>query len=393
MRLEFATILLLLSCGCADAKIPAASRVLCVSNPAAIPESWQPPPKLKNALNTSPWSAGEAKDAIRAAERGVDELSRFYSHQPAAVAALGDHAVEAPIDVSYAASHVPAFREKARRKARQVLMQLIPPYLDRAEERASCREFSKLLRLTIHPHALFQPGDPHIARMTAQTNAAYAACGSFDAAIGGKYRRTLHDPGAPIDDVWNLVIWSIRFTDAQTVPALVAPPEARELPVSVWRNLADYPLDAARIYRDGAQNEKFYDPAYLATHTAYIPTGYGRDMIYISDAPRLDQFLRENFCSVLQMGELDLTAEFTDLFGDYGRIKETDLQLRDGTCYLLKLFHSSGDSWMAYREPYEHADPDNHDLIHKARTGCLMCGRGWRKLRCRVLVVQLFADG
>lgn len=82
-----------------------------------------------------------------------------------------------------------------------------------------------------------------------------------------------------------------------------------------------------------------------------------------------NRFLRENFYALLDMGELDLTAEFTDLFREYGCTEETGLQLRDGTRYLLKLFHSAGDSWMAYRKPYEHREPDSYDLIHKAWTG------------------------
>lgn len=368
MRLEFAAILLLLSCGCADTKLSAASPALCVSNPAAMPESWRPPPGLENVLNTSPWSAEEQNDAVRAAAKGMDELSDFYSHHPAAAAMLGENAVESLLDASYGATDAPE-RQKARTGARGVLVQLIAPYLDRSTGETSCRQFSNLMMFTIYAHALLQSDDPRIARLAAQTNAAYAACGSFDAAIRSNYRRTLANPGASIDDVWDLVIWSIVFTDAQTVPGLVVPAEARALPASVWRYLADYPLDNARNHPDGARNEKFYDTAYLATHVAYIPTGYGRYAIYASDAPRLYQFLRQNFYSVLQMGELDLTAEFTDLFREYGCTEDSDLQLRDGTRYLLKLFHSAGDSWMAYREPYEHTDVDNYDLIHKAWTG------------------------
>ncbi len=306
---------------------------------------------------------------MRAAKTGVDELNRFYSSRHSAVAALGDNAVESLIDASYGASITPALRQQARDGAREVLVQLTTPYLNRPAGNATCREFSTLLTFTNYAHALLPADDPRLARMVARTNAAYASCGSFDAAIGSDFRRTLSRPGASIDDVWDLVIWSIVFTDAQTVPGLALPPEARELPASLWRYLADYALDNARSHPDGASNEKFYDRAYLMTHVAYIPTGYGRYAIHISDAPRVYQFLRENFYAVLEMGELDLTAEFVDLFREYGCTEENDLQLRDGTRYLLKLFHSAGDSWMAYREPYEHDEPDSYDLIHKAWTG------------------------
>lgn len=334
-----------------------------------MPESWRPPLDLKNVLNTSPWSAGEKNDAIRAAEPGVDELSDFYCKYPAAVAMLDDNALESLLDASHGATNMLTLREKTRTRARELLVPLIAPYLDRATEDLSCRQYSTLLTHTIYAHDLLQPDDPRIARLAAQTNAAYAPRGSFDVVIGGNYRRTLANLRAPIDDVWDLEFWSIVFTDARTIPGLVLPAEARELSASVWHYLADYPLDDARDYPDGARNAKFYDTAYFATHIAYIPTSYGRYPIYVGDAPRLYRFLRQNFYAVLQMGELDLTAEFTDLFRDYGCTEENDLQLRDGRRYLLKLFHSAGDSWMAYREPYEHSDPDSYDLIHKAWTG------------------------
>jgi hypothetical protein len=69
------------------------------------------------------------------------------------------------------------------------------------------------------------------------------------------------------------------------------------------------------------------------------------------------------------MGELDMTAEFVDLFRQYGCTEDNDLQLRDGTRYLLKLFHSAGGSWIAYREPHEPATIGDYNAVHKAWTG------------------------
>src|SRR5215469_1112135 len=245
MRFEIAAILMLLSCGCADTRFAAASEPLCVSDPSAMPESWRPSPSLKNVLNTSPWSANEGNDAVRAATKGLDELIGFFSTHPAEVAMLDDNAVESLVDASYAASDM-SFRQKARTGAREILLPLIAPYLDRTTEGRGCRQFYTLLSHTIYAHALLEPDDPRIARMAAQTNAAYAACGSFDMAIGGNYRRILANPGASADDVWDLMVWSIAFMDAQTVPGLVVPAAARELTVSVWHYLADYPLASAR---------------------------------------------------------------------------------------------------------------------------------------------------
>ena len=83
----------------------------------------------------------------------------------------------------------------------------------------------------------------------------------------------------------------------------------------------------------------------------------------------VDSRIRENFYPVMEMGELDLLAEFVDLFRQYGCTEEHDLQVRDGTRYLLRLFHAAGDSWMAHRESYETEEPSAYNLVHKAWTG------------------------
>jgi hypothetical protein len=299
----------------------------------------------------------------------LDELSDFFSNRPAAVAALEGDAVEPFIDSFYAAANMPTFQLAARDQARRVLTPLMAPYLGRGSDSATCTEYSSLLALTIYAHVLLQAGDARMPMMVALTNAAYHACGSLEAAMGYDYRRRLAAENLSTNDVWDLAMWSINFTDAQLVEGLELPAEARDLPPALWRFLAHYPLAGARAYPDGALNRKFYDTAYLATHIAYIPTGYGRHPIFIADAPDLYRFLRENFYAVLEMGELDLVAEFADLFRQYGCTEQDDLQLRDGTRYLLKLFHTAGDRWMAHREPYETAKVSDYDAVHKAWTG------------------------
>jgi hypothetical protein len=198
-------------------------------------------------------------------------------------------------------------------------------------------------------------------------------------AVDTEYQQILSAERAPADDVFDLVIWSIWFTEAELIPGLELPSEAREFPLTVWRFLETYKLIDATAYPDGAWNEEFIDTAYLATHIAYIPTGIQRHPIYIEDSPELYRFLRENFYSVLEMGELDLVAEFVDSFRQYGCTEQNDLQVRDGTRYLLKLFHAGGDQWMTYREPGEtDEDVDDYDAVHKAWTAML-------GLRVRVL--------
>jgi len=365
--LRSAFLLLLLWCVCVRAT--GSPEPLCVIRPAAMPGSWRPSHPDENGLSAAPWSAYEANDAAYAVMRGLDELTDYFSSRPATVLTLGEDAVEPFLDASYSATNMPTVRAAARDQGRRILTPLLAPYVAREPESATCAEYSPLVTYTIYARALLPANDARIARLVALTNAAYRACGSLSAVIGHDYRQKLGDRELSIDDAWDLVMWSITLTDAQLVPGLELPNEARDLPPALWRSLAHYPLPGSRAYPKGALDEKFYNTAYLVTHIAYIPTGYGRYPIYIADAPNVYRFLRENFYSVLEMNELDLLAEFVDLLRQYGCTEQTDLQLRDGTRHLLKLFHASGDHWMSYRGPHEPAHVSEYDLVHKAWTG------------------------
>ncbi len=362
-----AVLSLFLSSACASR--PPEPEPLCVLDLAAMPESWRPVGTVQKSLSAAPWSADEAKDAAFAVTRGLEELSDYFSKRPAAIAAIGDNAVESLIDASYAAGNMPDLQMAARDQARQVLMPLIAPYLGRPSQSATCTEYPPLLTYTIYAHELLQAGDIRMPAMVERANAAFRACGSIEKAMGTDYHRTLEAEYPSTDDLFDLVMWSVTFTDAQTVPGLELPIEARDLSPTLWRFLAHYPFPRARAYPDGAANRTFYDAAYLATHIAYIPTGYGRHPIYVADAPGLYRFLRENFYAVLELGELDLESEFVDLFRQYGCTEENDLQLRDGTRYLLRLFHAAGDNWMAHREPRKKTELTDYDVVHKAWTG------------------------
>ncbi len=358
-------LMLLVTSGCA----PERPEPLCVLSPDIMPESWRPSGAVQKSLSAEPWSNNETKDAEHAVIMGFDELRAFFSNRPTAVADLGIDAVEFVIDSSYSASNMPALQMEARELARQNLTKLIAPHLAHGSRLATCKEFSTLLDLAIQANALLPQEDARIPAVVALTNASYRSCGSITMAMGYDFHQRLAAENISTDDVWDLAMWSITFTDAQLVPGLELPAGARDLPPALWRFLGHYPLVAARAFPEGARHPAFYDTAYLATHIAYIPTGYGRHPIYIADAPWLYRFLRQNFYPVLEMGELDLVAEFVDLFRQYGCTEQNDLQLRDGTRYLLRLFHSAGDRWMTYREPNEPANTGDYNEVHKAWTG------------------------
>jgi hypothetical protein len=369
MRKTCVAILLLFLSSNSLAKTP---ERLCMLSPAEIPKSWQPWGEVQKGLSAAPWSASEAEDAVYAIKTGLDEMIDLYSRRPTAVTALWEDAVASLIEVKYSGANTPAIEVDAHYEARRNLTMLIEPFLQRDSKSVSCDEYEKLLPLTIYAWNQYQTDDERIGEMVELTNSAYRACGSLRAAMDIDYKRMLAAEKVPTDDVFDLVIWSLLFIEAQLVPGLELPAGARDFPPALWHFLENYPLVGASAYGDGAWNEEFIDTAYLATHIAYIPTGNHRHPIYIEDSPRLYRFLRENFYAVLEMGELDLVAEFVDSFRQYGCTEENDLQVRDGTRYLLKLFHAGGDRWMTYRERDEtDEDVDDYDLVHKAWTGIL----------------------
>jgi len=311
-------------------------------------------------------------------------MIHLYAKRPAAVVALHEDAVASLIEVTYAGVNPPAVNFAARAAARSNLNMLADPYLRRDPNSVNCRQYAQLLPLTIYAlaksshlrvmAASIEGGvgrnDSRMGALVALTNSAYRACGSLEAAMNYDYKKILESKQISIDDAFDLVIWSLLFVEAQLVPGLELPAAARDFPPALWRYLDNYPLIGANAYPDGAWNERFIDTAYLATHIAYIPTGNHRHPIYVEDSPKLYRFLRENLYAVLQMGELDLVAEFVDSLRQYGCTEENDLQVRDGTRYLLRLFHAGGDRWMTYREPGETDDDvDDYDLVHKAWTG------------------------
>jgi hypothetical protein len=329
-----------------------------------MPGRWQP-------SRDAPWSEREGRDAKYAIRIGLNEMIHFYQRRPAAVRRLDEDSVASLIEVTYASANPPSLDATARAAARRNLTILMAPYLRRNSGR--CDEYEQLLPLAIFAGARsshVRIASPEVAKVVRLTNASYRACGSLKAAMGQPYKQMLNTKNVNPNAVFDLVIWSLALIEAELVPGLQLSAEERAFSPALWHYLRTYPLRDARTYRGGAFNQQFIDMAYLATHIAYIPTGNHRHRLYVQDSPSLYRFLRQNFYPVLQMGELDLVAEFVDSLRQYGYTEKNDRQVREGTRYLLKVFHTGGDRWMAYREPGE-TDKDVHsyDAIHKAWTG------------------------
>jgi hypothetical protein len=370
---QLSPCLLLLLIGCGGA-------TPCARSAGDLPASSRPPASISDA----PWTDVEQAAADAAVRGGFDEIANYFDAHPEVIPELWDNSVEAFLDVAYAADRTPGLRDAGLTRATDALHTIAGPSLSVAP---SCDEVGTLLTLLVYAHTL------HARRPTAGlatlraslldlSNRSLTDCGGLAAVLGADPVARFGDPALPNPEVYGYVMWSITLLDAATIDGLHLPDGVADFVGRLWAYLGRYPLPAAADATDGANDLAVYDTAYLVTHVAYLPTGYGRHRLYVADAPWLHRYLRENFYAVLAMGELDLVAEFVDLFRQYGCSEENDRQLRDGSRHLLRLYAAAGDRWMAHRESYETAQSNPYDLLHKPWTAVA----GLRRRRFEPLV-------
>lgn len=349
-----------------------AAQPLCVIDPAQMPASWLPSAEVAADLNPAPWSAAEAEDARTALAAGVHEMIDYFAEHEKAIPDIWEDSVAALIEVTYSSVNPPELDAAARAAAIGNLNTLVEPYMDDDADDADCRDLEEVMPLAMYASRFYAAGDLRAAHMVATTNAAITDCDGLRDLLG--YDFPVRPGDKPLDDgkVFDLVIWSLLFIEGELIPGLALPQEYKDFSPALWDYLQTYPIRDAWTYEDGAEDDAFVEAAYLATHIAYIPTGNHRFPLYIADAPKLYQFHRENFYAILEMGELDLVAEVVDGLRQYGCTPENDVQVREGTRYLLEVWHDGDESWMAYREPGERdSQVEPYDFIHKAWTGVL----------------------
>ncbi len=369
MRWIFFTILLLvLSSACLAQR----SDSLCVLDPAQMPKKWRPSAEVQKGLNHAPWSVSEAKDAEYAVKTGLNEMIGYFRQKPSAVQFLWDDSIEALIGLTYSSATKPEFDAKIRDAARNNLTALIAPYLDLDPTSARCDEYERLLPLAIFTHRLFPQKDARTEKVTSHTNAAIHDCNSLERALKYDIDDILADEHAPADELFDLHIWCLWFIEAELFPDIELPVEAHGFSRALWKYFETYRLAGASEFEKGAWDDEFIELAHLATHIVHIPTGIHRFPLFVEDLPELYRFHRENMYAVLQTGDLDLLASFVDSLRQYGCTAENDLQVRDGTRYLLSIFHDGKERWMAHRREGEtDANLNDYNLIHKAWTGVL----------------------
>ncbi len=358
-----------------NAQVPPCPQTLptAVLDVAQMPEKWRPlaSSQIRARLSQMPWSPLETLAAERSVSHGFTEMRDFLNSDPKRVLRLKDNAIESVLDVSYAASNQPELQNQARAEAASLLEMCARPWLSRPLSSIHRRDFGNLIVLAVYAHQLLPAGSTVTEGLVDRSNRAFQlAAGSLRRATGIDVAALKPGKTLAVNPAFDLNMWTVTLIGAQTVPELKLGDEARAFLQAAWPYLANDPLPNARDFSKGANDLTFYNAAYLGTHIAYIPTGYGRYRLYVEDAPALYRFLRENFYAVLEMGELDLLSEFVDLLRQIGCTEENDLQVRDGTRYLMSLYHAAGDSWMAIPDATERrGHVSEYNLLHKPWTG------------------------
>jgi hypothetical protein len=346
----------------------------CVLDPAKMPQSWRPPRELQKSLNPAPWSEAEAKDAAYSVERGVDEMIGFFKRKPSVIDSLWGDSIEPLMQVTYASANSPDLDAKVREAARSNLTRLIDLSFKRQPDpkQVICDDLDRLLPVAIFAHELYPADDPRTAQVTQRTNTAFRACGSLAEAMGYDPRKILADKQASPERLLNVYIWALWFLEAEAHSAIELPAEARALGPQLWKYFEIYRLAGAREFKEGSWDEAFIAIADIAPHIVHLLTGTNRFPLYVEDSPALYRFHRENLYAVMQVNELDLFASFVDTLRQYGCTPENDIQVRDGTRYLLKLFHQGKDRWMSFRQEGEtDATIDDYGLVHYPWTAIL----------------------
>ena len=255
-----------------------------------------------------------------------------------------------------ASSDNPEIRAKALTVARRYAKRVARQFLAERQEPLVNGDLVDLLDLLAESEALGLDG----RLLRARAVEAMTGCNTFKALHGVAFGKLAT---ASEDDVFDAMmsVYSVAKAHAVCGQAFeVKPGLARML-----RFVKGRPLMAA-VDDTSEDKQTFQDHAYLVTHVAYILSNYGRLRLRRTDAPWVYRYLRANFAAVLADKDIELVAEFVDIFRSLGCREETDADVRAGTVFLLDCQNEDG-SWGPWRK-----EEDAYDAIHY--TWCAVSG-------------------
>lgn len=354
---------------------------ICVNDPKDLPKYWRPPKGMHFEDSGLPWSEAEQAMADEAVETGLNELINYFEQNMthSRIKKQGADSVNAMIDEAYASGNNPPYHQRALLAAAKNLKLVAARFVteDRNRYQGCVHTYDRLKYVGYGQYLVNNLPDDRELRdfqevLVERINEMFKDCGTLEAVLDiGELDYIFTKKNEHADPVFEWVLQAIALTECLTIPTLNMPRGTEEFIANVWHYLGDgYELFYAR---DNPRHYKEYETrnqAWLATHIAYIPTGYGRHVQRIEDAPYLYKYIRENYYYALEYGMLDLMCEFVDLIRQYGCTEENDYQLRHGTRFILSLYEKAGHSWMNYKERNQKDGDEisDYNMIHKPWT-------------------------
>ena len=369
----------------------------CINDPSQIPQRWKYPRGLSFPDSPEEWTKDEQALALSAGNKAMDELLDFYhSISQERLLDIGTDALSSVADFCLGSASEPVFHKKACEGGAFVAKGLLKDDNEKKNKEAfdwsstTCEDTHSKAKKLLYLNYLAKelPQDKELQKLLDRLvnfmQATLNDCGTLnhylDVQSWEADLRTLQTPRVTIR---HYVHRSNVLTDLYNVPHLDLGPLKHEMDrftATLWKYLGDYRYMNARDVRRGFEDSRARHHAYLVTHIAYMPSGFGRHALTdVPEAPWLYRYIRENYYAAMEEGDLDLFAEFIDILRSYGCSEENDVMVRHGTRFMLDQYAKEGYTWMKEKDYPAKLRPDDYDLIHlpwTAAAGVFRCGNG-----------------
>jgi hypothetical protein len=281
----------------------------------------------------------------RAASRGLDWLEAFLDDDRH-LADVGSDAVEIFLEAGVSASSA-IVRQRCLATAKRYAGSLLPRYLESGALQDH-RNLTSAWTLVVRAEELNLDVDQLIAKLSARMQSITT--------FAEEYNVTASDVGTVADgDLTMLVVHAYLVERLRTVhPEIKSIPRLRQ----VLARLKD-----PAFWRRAAEDDDFReDFGFIATHVYYALNDYGRLSVRPTDVPAAWEYMQRELSEALAEDQMELVAEFIDIFHGAGLSESNDQGLCEATRMLLAAQNADG-SW-GTREPFD----DSYDTIHPTWT-------------------------
>jgi len=281
----------------------------CILDQSKLPREWMPPSRLSFQDSGETWTKEEQQLADYASQKGLDELVDFYdSISDMRIMHLFTNAANSVIDQCFASANRPNFHDKACKSASR-LVQKIATHFTKGFMPAKCKEMKNKSKLLAYAQYLsvVLPGDSKLKdtrnELVDMFRTSFQKCSDLDEYLNVSKERweanlDLNNLSLSRETLKNY-IHQQGLINLYTIPEFDVPEEVDRYIARIWKFVAKYKyingVDSEQGYADGETRHH----GYLLTHIAYWPTGYGRHVQLVDDAPWLYEVCRYKICVLI----------------------------------------------------------------------------------------------